>query len=790
MQQLLKTVSTYLSDADLSDTEKETVGFEDRLLQAVKKDDVKEFDALTENARRVSYRLGRFPLLSLLYLYRARKILAVYEEGLLQNASFDVLREPLEISKKFSAKAGKCLRLYLDEVVSPLEMLLILDSTKRLKKVFPYAKTSSAVKARLKSIYSIKYSLNVKFEGDSIIIDRRPLSRREMKNILAICLGAVLAIMIVVGVPVTTVSLMPKPVEGEVTKYQQIDFGAAKQYTLKKDIVLPKDFSVEKVNCRIIGGGHKLILSEGVSLGSFSGELSGVTVESLGYAVFDSVSEGALIDNVTVNVNADITFDENGAFVTMQNNGIIQNVTVNVRGKINAVTPPSYDEKNPVSLIFGGIAYSNSFKFNELSKNFYGGIQNCTVNFSQFELAGELHANASFGGVVGINDGLLSGCTVMGEIAADTFDVAGICAVNNCLLVENVNESDISQTSKTAGWNPIVCGIALSNNYNSAVASAVKNSDSIQNCENRGSLSSISDCGAFEAEKGRTPAAQAAGIAYESYGNIYNCANIGAIEVKAEEGFDVSAGGIALISYGDIYGCQNIGDISLKGSGTAYAGGIAAQSVLQLSYCRSSGGITVSAKDVYAGGILGFSDVTANYKPTLMGEVLWDIFIGAVYNCISECSMSISAEGTAHAGGIVGFMKTATFTDRDWTVYYLCGEVSSCYFAGDCNANVTYFGSIVGVCNETVFKNNSVLEFRSGNLTKTERSNFADNRYVKNAYSAFGATMKVEDDDTEHPKTVYDASAENKGAVSVAKEEIGSLEGYQAILNALEREDD
>ena len=52
---------------------------EDNLLQVIKKDDIKEFDALMEKAQCGAYRLGRFPVLSLLNLYKTRKIISAYE---------------------------------------------------------------------------------------------------------------------------------------------------------------------------------------------------------------------------------------------------------------------------------------------------------------------------------------------------------------------------------------------------------------------------------------------------------------------------------------------------------------------------------------------------------------------------------------------------------------------------------------------------------------------------------------------------------------------------------------
>ena len=101
--------------------------FEEKLLYTVKKDDLKSFKAMMRDSNLGNLRMGRFPVLSLLYLYGARKILSAYETGFLKISSWESVGEPIEVSQYFAKKAGKCLRLYFDEIVSPIEMLLILD---------------------------------------------------------------------------------------------------------------------------------------------------------------------------------------------------------------------------------------------------------------------------------------------------------------------------------------------------------------------------------------------------------------------------------------------------------------------------------------------------------------------------------------------------------------------------------------------------------------------------------------------------------------------------------------
>lgn len=717
---------------------------EESLLQAIKKDDLKAFNALTEKARGGIYRLGRFPVLSLLYLYKSRKILSVYEERFLKITGYEPLREPVEISKKFSAKAGKCLRLYLDEVVSPVEMLLILDKTRRLKRVYPLTKQPSAVKERLKSIYAIKYSLNVKFEGDGIILDRRPLSYREKKNIATACLCSVLAVTLAVGVPVTTVALIPEPVEGEVTKLSQIDFASKEEYTLKRDIVLPESFSVDTVNCTIYGGGRKLVFGKGVSLGVLNGKVSDIVMESFGDAIFTSVSENGTIENVTVNVSADVASAVGTATVAVTNYGTIDGVTVNVGGRFGALASSATEISE---LTFGGIVQSNDYKISAAGSTVYRGyIKNCTVNYSQLTLEGEVGANAVFGGVAGANNGYILDCTVNGEIVADTFDIAGVCAENGGVLSGNVNAANLSQTSDEAGWNPIVCGISITNSY------------AIENCENRGDIFAASTCG--QTQEGEHTVS-AAGIAYSNSRGIEKCVNSGAVTVAAENGYIMYVGGISAVSYGNVNYSVNEGALSAAGSGTAYVGGISAHSCAQFSYCLSNGDITVKADTVFAGGIFGFGEVNYDY--------FYRIYFGTAVNCISagKIDVTVTDGKPSYIGGIVGCVSELGFNNGE---AYYGGGVTGSYFTGECVSEVTYFGNIVGVCGAHIYESNS---YASGNNVYY---NFEGNAYTENAFKAFGATVSGEGDFT---------PVEDKGASAGAFEDIQNSEGYKNIIGAL-----
>ena len=679
---------------------------EETLLQAIKKDDIKACDALMETTQCGAYRLGRFPVLSLMYLYKSRKLISAYESMFLKTTNSVTLNEPAEVSKKFSAKAGKCLRLYFSEVVSPLEMLLILDDTKRLKRVYPTLNLSSAVKGRLKSIYFIKYSLNIKFEGNEIIIERRPLNYREKKKIAAVCISVILVIAIVISSSVISSVFAPVRLD----KYY--DLTSDETFTLDQDFYVTKNHSIEEFNCTIVGNGHKIVFDKGATIKNFNGNISDVTIESAGEAVFAFVSENAKIENVTFNVIADISTSEATAFVATTNYGVIENVTVNVSGKINALAK---SDNVTEELTFGGVVLQNYVRNN----NVVGTIKNCVVNYSQFSLVGEASANAVFGGVAGVNNGYLQDCKVTGQIVADTFDIAGVCSLNNGFLSDNVNEAELYQTSSNAGWNPIVCGIVLRNNF------------SVEDCKNTGKISAISN------------------------------SDIASQDSKAPT---VSAAGIAYLNNHTVGGCKNVGAVTAVGKGEAYVGGISAHSYAKITDCLSSGEITVTADTVYAGGILGYSEI--HYTVTLTGySFAW----GNTVNCISQGKINVTSigDGVASVGGIVGYVDEVGIELLSG-ISYFGGEVKGCYFVGELTSDVDYSGNIVGVCAENIYENNS-YNLNDG----VDYYNFDGNYYLEGSVNAFGAKVT---DDKEH------FSVEDKGATAAAIEVIQNLEAYKSIL--------
>ena len=107
----------------------------ERLFCCLKRDDAKAFgEFLTSEVLCLSF--GRFPLLSLLYLFDAKRIVKRYYSDLIKERPH--VKEPSfpEAENRFRSAAGKALRYYADREVSPFEMLAILGRGKELKKLY------------------------------------------------------------------------------------------------------------------------------------------------------------------------------------------------------------------------------------------------------------------------------------------------------------------------------------------------------------------------------------------------------------------------------------------------------------------------------------------------------------------------------------------------------------------------------------------------------------------------------------------------------------------------------
>lgn len=768
----------------------------EKLFEAIKKDDLKAFESCNEQEYCGAFRFGRFPVLSLIYLFDSRKIRFRYEKKFATHNSWQELPEPIAAANVFRKKAGKCLRLYLNETVTPLEMLMMLDGSSRVKKLYADFRISPAVKQRLETIYSIKYARKARCFNDKIELEKRPMTRRERNRLLTCCLSVALCVVICLSTPFVVNAFSPFIVGSDgaiaVSDIEKIDFSSNKTYSLKKDVTVDEAFSFDKMNCTLLGNGRTVTIKGKITPFSvLKGTVADVVFNTEGAPVFQSVEGGATFENSTVNVNADLSVDNATAFVTKSNTGVISDVTVNVTGSLKAVASAASGVENDAELVFdcGGIAVENNKKTDSEAGLIYSGlIQNCTVNYNDFHLLGEVKANASFGGIVGVNNTYVDNCKTTGKIVSDTFDIGGVCVENNLLVRNCQNLAELSQSSSSAEWNPIVSGIA------------VNNSRELNGCVNSGKITAYSNSEDTVTEENSDPAAVAAGVVYLSRGandtcilNSVNngeisataenrtaycagigvfvfcgnqkCQNNGSVSAKAGGAYSAYGAGISVFGYGYIYASQNSGSVFAESGKEAYAGGLAAVGYAQYSFSVSKGSVRAVGNVCYAGGILAHSVILASEG------VVYSV--GRVENCISSCEVSANAaeNNGGIAGGIIGFVEEFAVNATDETVYF-GGCVTDSFFNGSVSEQNAFVGSVAGVCGKNIYETNS---YPSGNELY---ANFSGNAACEGV--GFGALVS-----TENETLVY-IDGGNLETTIVSAEEMAQQQGYKDILSRLQ----
>ena len=509
--------------------------FYEKLFQALKRDNLKEFASCMETSNCGALRLGRFPVLSVMYLYKSRRLLHAYEKSFLKHNSWRDVGEPMELAAKFRGVAGKCLRFYLSETVSPVEMLLLLNRDHKVKKVFWQAHVTPPVKQRLKDIYFVKWGLQVQFVRNKIVFEARPMTRTEKLHWLTCAVCALLCVVLVVGSPFVVNAFAPfiTDANGEVPirQWKQINFASGKSYALTQDVTVPNGFFVDKMNCTINGYGHTVTVEGNGVFGELNGQLTDVIFETNGSPIAQSVGFRSQVDNVTVNVTASGSIDQARGFFANDNYGTVLNTTVNATGILSVDTGSG--EFN-----CGGIVASN--KTTEYGGKTYGAsLHDCTANFDGFTLQGQSQVNAAFGGIVGTNDGFVQDCKTSGAIVADTFDVAGICAENNYRITRSENAASVTQRTDSTAWNTQVAGIALTNQAPNG---------RIEGCINRGQLCAQS-----------YSSARVGGIAASCSSTIITCLSTGSVQAT---GKSCTVGGIvAFIDGKEIYPYVYIGSV-------------------------------------------------------------------------------------------------------------------------------------------------------------------------------------------------------------------------------------
>jgi len=407
------------------------------ILQSIKSNDLVSFSASIKGKENLCF--GRFPILTLCYLYNAKKILSKYERVLRGIDKYHVVLEDFEIFLTFRKVCGRTLRLYLKEgsIVSPIEMLAILHKDGLVKKNFKYIIKNEKILNNLKAIYSI-HNQQVQIYTSIIKIGNRPFSSyQQRQRKFAIILSSIFIVILSAGYLCAGLTI------GLGTSWSYFAIGSKTQ--LQKALnsngsyILNDDIQIDTLNF----------------IDSFSGEIDGK-----GHTIYiDKISNNSLIavNNGTIK-NLNIVYrvmeitDQSASLSLLvgENNGVVDNISILSKNlKVNCLKSSSED------IFINGFANIN----NNI-------ISNCSLDI-RLDVVTSGQGECYVSGFVGKNKNLIDNCVLLqGSLFSTTeADVSGVVFENdlNAKVTNCKNYATISQSSSADIWSPNVAGIVLTN---------------------------------------------------------------------------------------------------------------------------------------------------------------------------------------------------------------------------------------------------------------------------------------------------------------------------------------
>ncbi len=588
-----------------------------KLYNAIKSDNVKVFTSFMLQEKCFNLSFGRFPILSLLYMFKSYKILDKFERKLLPISSFKTVEEYGETYLKFKKLAKKSIRYFVAEnqrIIYPIFVLAIQMDNDTIRKNYDIIYKNAEINEILCKIYANNRENSVKIAVNKFSSKQNKHSIKQK-----IFLGIVsVAMCLLMALPWVAVSFVggstglgtgssPIKVGSEKEFVLALEKGS-KNYILTNDIELSNEINVSSFSGKLDGNDHSVKISENQSK---------PLIENL----------SGIISNISFEVNiSDINLTNDFAIIANQNSGTIQNSDVS--GEISAQINGTDD------MYVSIFSVQNS-----------GTISSC-VSSTNIVVNNASDKNAFVSVFAGKNNGTISDSeTAKGIILADTIDAAGIAAENNGKIINSINRLDISQTSSKL-WHPNTAGIVLNNN------------GEISGAKNYGNISCISLNEEQDSEQNKNGfALYAAGIACNSINTIEASRNYGDIVAKAKTA-TIYAGGIVAMNaisddtMGTISDCKSFCNIiaeNLDIEREVFVGGLCGASNTNISGSGFEGKISLkSAGRADAGGLVG-----AHYQG------VFNKYITAIMNCYSAATFSVENNNSeVYLGKIVGTCTT------------------------------------------------------------------------------------------------------------------------------------
>ncbi len=529
-----------------------------KIIDCIKQDNLLSFSAIFSDENDFKIAFGRFPLLSVCYLYNAKKIIKKYEKKLLSIKNYIKLSEPFFLYSHFKKISGKALRLYLSasSIVSPLEMLALLHRDSKVKSLFMHTERNEQIETNLIKIYESFHTQTVTIKTDKIYIGLKRISPEDKSFLSRYLLIGLLFATLLFSAMLASDFAFGGLIFNQIKVYSAAQFQSVlferSHATLQNDITLSNEVFPTDFYGKLDGNGHTLYV-----------DYNGKSLLKKNFGIIKNLKI------VYQNFEAETLLSSSASLLTTENLGVLSNIKILFKNNASESKISLKIDKTNDSF-FTGFALSNN-----------GKIENCDI-FLDILIAGSGNKDCYVSAIAGKNNGEIKNCKLLesSSIEADEVDIAGIVAINldKGKIIDCTNYASLSQTSAEDNWSPTVAGIAATN-YGEII-----------NCRNEGPLVIVST---FATETSVT--AVCGGLVGWNYGKIAYSKNNGNITVTTDA-LSIYCGGIVAFnmvvdfSFDSLKSCGVECQISATATGVSaktYVGGIGGFFLGKLENCFS-----------------------------------------------------------------------------------------------------------------------------------------------------------------------------------------------------------
>lgn len=480
----------------------------EKLFEIIKEDNIVEFERIVAGEGSMDVAFGRFPILSVCYLYNAKKIILKYEADLLKIKEYIKEKEPLDLFVKFLKVAKKEARIYAgkDIMISPIEMLYILGKMEKVESIFEYYKQDGLLLERLKKIELIRSQKELKV-ADKIVTIKPKLTKK--KKLLLLGALAMFICMIMVSSYVCFLILG----FGIGTTNNPIKITNAEQFAA----YLSKNVQTLNIN--------NDLQVQANEIEEYSGTINGcgntITIKNINKALFKEFRGTLQNINIVYEIE-DYNAISDIAGICLKNSGTIKDVSVEIKANFTVTST------------------ADAIHLSIITDENIGQISKVQID-GEVKIVGNAQCNATFSPICK-NSGTIDQVKSNLSIDAIDCDISGLATINN--YEANITNCEIAgkieQTGTVNTWNPNLGGIAL------------ENYGRINNCTVLAAMKGISLADSI-ANLAYSPATVLlGGIATNNRNEISKCKFSGTIYLECDLGV-IIAGAVSGIDESNIY---------------------------------------------------------------------------------------------------------------------------------------------------------------------------------------------------------------------------------------------